>query len=63
MSNCPHCNNPIGENQVICLNCGSQIKPLKTSIFPFLRNKYCVIIIIMLMVVMFSVLILPGLFG
>jgi len=35
MSNCPHCNNPIGENQVICLNCGSQIKPLKTSIFHF----------------------------
>ncbi len=62
MSNCPHCNNPIGEKQVICLNCGVQIKPLKTRIFPF--NKfYCVIIIIIFMIAMFLVLILPGLFG
>jgi len=61
MSNCPQCNNPIRENQVICLNCGIQVKPLKK--LKSSSNCKWVILIIILLLVMFSVLFLPGLFG
>ena len=65
MSNCPQCNNPIRENQVICLNCGIQVKPLRKE--KSSSSKKWVIITIMLVViqfvVMFSVLFLPGLIG
>ena len=64
MSNCPQCNNPINQEQVICLKCGIQVKPLKKQKS---SNKNWVIITIVLVViqfvVMFLVLFLPGLIG
>ena len=31
MSKCPYCNKTVTNNQVLCMNCGSQIKPLKVK--------------------------------
>ena len=31
MSKCPYCNKTVTDNQVLCMNCGSQIKPLKVK--------------------------------
>ena len=31
MSKCPYCNKTVTANQVLCMNCGSQIKPLKVK--------------------------------
>lgn len=31
MSKCPYCNKTVTDNQVLCKNCGSQIKPLKVK--------------------------------
>ncbi|TES96779.1 MAG: zinc-ribbon domain-containing protein [Promethearchaeota archaeon] len=31
MSKCPYCNKTVTDNQVLCMNCGSQIKPLKAK--------------------------------
>jgi len=32
MVNCLFCHQPVTENQVLCLNCGSQIKPLDVKL-------------------------------
>ena len=39
MVNCLFCHQPVTENQVLCLNCGSQIKPLEVK-FRFLWRKH-----------------------
>lgn len=39
MGNCLFCHKPVTENQVLCLNCGSQIKPLEVK-FRFFWKKY-----------------------
>lgn len=31
MSECHYCHQPILENQILCMNCGSQIKPLEVK--------------------------------
>lgn len=31
MSKCPYCNKTVTDNQVLCMNFGSQIKPLKAK--------------------------------
>ena len=31
MSKCPYCNKNVTDNQVLCMNFGSQIKPLKVK--------------------------------
>jgi hypothetical protein len=36
---CLFCNKPVTENQVICLNCGSQIKPLEVKYRLFWRKR------------------------
>ena len=71
MLNCPHCNNPVNQEQVICLKCGIQIRPLKKfnkypdkSAFAiwFKNNKYIILIIIMIFFFMFLIVFLPGLY-
>ena len=53
MSNCPSCNNPIEENQVICLNCGIQIKPLKIEGRTYNNSKkLCIIVVIFIIAMM-----------
>jgi len=39
MVNCLFCLNPVTENQVLCLNCGSQIKPLEVRHRFFWRKR------------------------
>lgn len=39
MGICLFCHKPVTENQVLCLNCGSQIKPLEVK-FRFFWKKY-----------------------
>jgi len=39
MANCLFCNKSVTENQVVCLNCGSQIKPLEVK-FRFFWKKH-----------------------
>ncbi len=39
MVNCLFCHQPVTENQVLCLNCGSQIKPLEVK-FRFFWKKH-----------------------
>lgn len=39
MVNCLFCHKPVSENQVICLNCGSQIKPLEVKYRLFWRKR------------------------
>ncbi|NVM45919.1 MAG: hypothetical protein HWN79_13465 [Candidatus Lokiarchaeota archaeon] len=39
MVNCLFCHNPVTENQVLCLNCGSQIKPLEVKHRFFWRKR------------------------
>ena len=39
MVKCLFCNKPVRENQVLCLNCGSQIKPLEVK-FRFFWKKH-----------------------
>lgn len=42
MNRCQYCHKPVSENQIICMNCGSQIKPLqiKRRFFGVKRNVY-----------------------
>jgi hypothetical protein len=40
MVNCLFCHNPVTENQVLCLNCGSQIKPLEIKHRFFWRKRH-----------------------
>ncbi|HEC36954.1 hypothetical protein LCGC14_0833600 [marine sediment metagenome] len=56
MSNCPNCNNPIREDQVICLNYGSQIKPLKIQRRSY--KKICTIFIIFWVVMIVAMIVL-----
>ena len=39
MVNCLFCHQPVTENQVLCLNCGSQIKPLDVKLRLFWRKR------------------------
>ena len=39
MVNCPFCIKPVTENQVVCLNCGVQIKPLEVKHRFFWRKR------------------------
>ena len=32
MNKCHNCHSTIAENQIICMNCGSQVKPLEVKI-------------------------------
>jgi hypothetical protein len=39
MVNCLFCHQSVTENQVLCLNCGSQIKPLDVKLRLFWRRR------------------------
>ena len=39
MVKCLFCHKPVAETQVICLNCGSQIKPLEVKYRLFWRKR------------------------
>jgi hypothetical protein len=39
MVNCLFCHQPVTENQVLCLNCGSQIRPLDVKLRFFWRRR------------------------
>ena len=38
---CPNCKKPIYQNQVICLNCGIQLKTVKSKSFINSLAKFC----------------------
>ena len=59
MEKCPYCEKPIEKDQVICLNCGRQLKPLRTR--SFLNTKWCWIFIIIMLVIMMLMLFIPSL--
>ena len=42
MNKCQYCHKSVSENQVICMNCGSQVKPLeiKRRFFGSKRNTF-----------------------
>jgi hypothetical protein len=45
MNKCHNCFNPITEHQIICLNCGCQIKPLEIKLRFFgARRRHLVLI-------------------
>ena len=43
MSECPYCHQPILESQILCMNCGSQIKPLEVKYRLFWRKRSVVL--------------------
>lgn len=43
MVNCLFCHKPVTENQVLCLNCGSQIKPLEVRYRLFWRKRSVIV--------------------
>ncbi|MFX1391570.1 MAG: zinc ribbon domain-containing protein [Promethearchaeota archaeon] len=60
---CPKCGTEVSEDQVICVNCGVQIKVLKIVREKSNWVKYFYVIMIIFFIAMFIILILPGFFA
>ena len=67
MDRCPSCGIDVREDQVICVNCGVQLRALKVEKEEEEEKKSpCVwvffLIILPMLILMFAIMFLPGLF-